>query len=92
MVLYVARNGNEVRTTYNVDGNPVLETRTEQNGENRVTRSWEYDASGNIRKAVAGGFCYTYSHDLNGNRTLKSGSWIGREGKAAEHKDIDKES
>ena len=27
-----------------------------------------------------------YSHDLNGNRTLKSGSRIGGEGKAAEHK------
>ena len=66
MVLHVDRNDNEVRTTYNVDGNPVLETGTDRNGENRVTRSFEYDASGNVRKAVAGGFCYTYEYRPDG--------------------------
>lgn len=74
MVLHVDRNGNEVRTTYNVDGNPVLETGTDRNGENRVTRKWEYDASGNVRKAVAGGFCYTYEYRPDGKLLKKSAS------------------
>ena len=74
MVLHVDRNGNEVRTTYNVDGNPVLETGTDRNGENRVTRSFEYDASGNVRKAVAGGFCYTYEYRPDGKLLKKSAS------------------
>ena len=74
MVLHVDRNDNEVRTTYNVDGNPVLETGTDQNGKNRVTRSFEYDASGNVRKAVAGGFCYTYEYRPDGKLLKKSAS------------------
>ena len=74
MVLHVDRNGNEVRTTYNVDGNPVVETGTDRNGENRVTRSFEYDASGNVRKAVAGGFCYTYEYRPDGKLLKKSAS------------------
>ena len=74
MVLYVDRNGNEVLTTYNVDGNPVLETGTDRNGENRVTRCFEYDASGNVRKAVAGGFCYTYEYRPDGKLLKKSES------------------
>lgn len=74
MVLHVDRNGSEVRTTYNVDGNPVLETGTDRNGENRVTRSFEYDASGNVRKAVAGGFCYTYEYRPDGKLLEKSAS------------------
>ena len=74
MVLHVDRNGSEVRTTYNVDGNPVLETGTDRNGENRVTRSFEYDASGNVRKAVAGGFCYTYEYRPDGKLLKKSAS------------------
>ncbi len=60
--------------TYNVDGNPVLETGTDRNGENRVTRSFEYDASGNVRKAVAGGFCYTYEYRPDGKLLKKSAS------------------
>ena len=74
MVLHMDRNGNEVRTTYNVDGNPMLETGTDRNGENRVTRSFEYDASGNVRKAVAGGFCYTYEYRPDGKLLKKSAS------------------
>ena len=74
MILHVDRNGSEVRTTYNVDGNPVLETGTDRNGENRVTRSFEYDASGNVRKAVAGGFCYTYEYRPDGKLLKKSAS------------------
>ena len=74
MALHVDRNGNEVRTTYNVDGNPVVETGTDRNGENRVTRSFEYDASGNVRKAVAGGFCYMYEYRPDGKLLKKSAS------------------
>ena len=74
MVLHVDRNGSEVRTTYNVDGNPVLEIGVDINGENRVTRSWEYDTAGNVRKAVAGGFCYTYEYRPDGKLLKKSAS------------------
>ncbi|WP_147525354.1 DUF6531 domain-containing protein, partial [Acetivibrio ethanolgignens] len=74
MALHVDRSGNEVRTTYNVDGNPVLEIGTDRNGESRATRSWEYDTSGNVRKAVAGGFCYTYEYRPDGKLLKKSAS------------------
>lgn len=43
MVFHVDRNGNQVLTTYNVDGNPVLERACDRIGEHEVTRSWEYD-------------------------------------------------
>ena len=61
MVLHVDRNGNEVRTTYNVDGNLVHLHMEHTDGEILAD--------------------LYYSHDLNGNRTLKSGSRIGGEGK-----------
>lgn len=74
MTLHIDRNGNQVRASYNVDGNPVMETGTDLNGENAVTRSWEYDASGRVKKAVAGGFCYTYEYRTDGKLIKKSSS------------------
>ena len=74
MTLHTDRNGNWVRTSYNVDGNPVIETGTDRNGENAVTRSWEYDAGGRVRKAVSGGFCYTYEYRADGRLARKSSS------------------
>lgn len=74
MVLHIDRNGNQVRTSYNVDDQPVLETAVDQDGLNPVTRSWEYDGSGNVIKAVAGGFCYTYVYRPDGKLLKKSSS------------------
>ncbi len=74
MTLHTDRNGNQVRASYNVDGNPVIETGTDRNGENAVTRSWEYDTSGHVRKAVSGGFCYTYKYRTDGKLEKKSSS------------------
>ena len=71
MVFHVDRNGKQVRTTYNVDGNPVLERACDYLGENEVTRSWEYDDIGNVKKAVAGGFCYTYEYRPDGKLIKK---------------------
>lgn len=74
MILHTDRNGNQVRTSYNVDDNPVLERGCDRNGENEVTRSWEYDEIGNMRKAVAGGFCYTYEYRPDGKLLKKASS------------------
>ena len=71
MVFHVDRNGKQVRTTYNVDGNPVLERACDYLGENEVTRSWEYDDIGNVKKAVVGGFCYTYEYRPDGKLIKK---------------------
>lgn len=74
MVLHIDRNGNRVRASYNVDGNPVMETGTDADGGNAVTRTWEYDAWGHVKKAVAGGFCYTYEYRADGKLVKKSSS------------------
>lgn len=74
MVFHVDRNGNQVRTTYNVDGNPVRECACDYLGENEVTRAWEYDDIGNVKKAIAGGFCYTYEYRPDGKLVRKSSS------------------
>lgn len=74
MILHTDRNGNQVQTTYNVDGNPVLETAKDPEGKHPVTRSWEYDPAGNVKKAVAGGFCYTYEYRADGKLMRKSSS------------------
>ena len=73
-ILHVDRIGNQVRTNYNVDGRPVLERACDYMGENEVSRSWEYDGIGNIKKAVAGGFYYTYEYRPDGKLIKKSSS------------------
>ena len=71
MVLHTDRNGNRVRTTYNVDGNPVLET-----GSNLVRLHLEKGGGETISDLY-------YEYDLNGNRTLKSGSCLLPDGSLA---------
>ncbi len=71
MVLHTDRNGNRVRTTYNVDGNPVLET-----GSNLVRLHLEKGGGETISDLY-------YEYDLNGNRTLKSGSCLLSDGSLA---------
>lgn len=39
-----------------------------------MTRSWEYDTAGNLKKAAAGGFCYTYEYRADGKMLKKSSS------------------
>ncbi|MEY8356558.1 RHS repeat-associated core domain-containing protein [Lachnospiraceae bacterium 54-53] len=73
-VLHLDRNGNQVKTSYNVDGNPVLEIGCDSEGRNPVTRSWEYDTYGLRKKAVAGGFCYSYEYRPDGKLIRKSSS------------------
>ena len=73
-VLYIDRNGSQVKTSYNVDGKPVLEIGEGPDGKGRVTRSWEYDTAGNLKKAAAGGFCYTYEYRSDGKMLKKSSS------------------
>ena len=73
-IFHEDRIGNQVRTTYNVDGRPVLERACDHMGENEVSRSWEYDGIGNVKKAVAGGFCYTYEYRPDGKLIKKSSS------------------
>ena len=59
---------------------------------NGIRTGYEYDTDGNLvhlhMERTDGEILADlyYSHDLNGNRTLKSGSRIGGEGKATEHK------
>ena len=74
MTLRTDRNGNRVRTSYNVDGEPVTETGTDADGGKTVTRIWEYDTWGHVKKAVAGGFCYTYEYRADGKLVKKSAS------------------
>lgn len=74
MVLHIDRNGNRVRASYNVDRNLVMEKGTDADGGNAVTRTWEYDAWGHVKKAVAGGFCYTYEYRADGKLVKKSSS------------------
>lgn len=73
-VLSFDRNGNQIKTTYNVDGNPVYEFGFDLKGDNHVTRSWEYDSFGMMKKAVSGGFSYTYEYRPDGKLIKKSSS------------------
>ncbi len=73
-VQHTDRNGNLVKTSYNVDGNPVYETGCDKKGEKLVTRSWEYDTFGMKKKAVSGGFSYSYEYRPDGKLLKKSSS------------------
>ncbi len=39
---------------------------TDQNGNRQVMGTWEYDSFGQLKKSVAGGFCYTYEYRPDG--------------------------
>lgn len=60
------RNGTLTETKYNVYGKPVMQTCTDQNGNCQIMSTWEYDSFGQLRKSVAGSFCYTYEYRPDG--------------------------
>ena len=60
------RNGTVTRTKYNVYGKPTMQTCTDQNGNRQVMGTWAYDSFGQLKKSVAGGFCYTYEYRPDG--------------------------
>ncbi|MFT4104627.1 MAG: DUF6531 domain-containing protein, partial [Lacrimispora sp.] len=74
MFLHTDRNGNQVKATYNMDDNRVLEIGCDAEGKNRETRTWEYDSFGQMKKAAAGGFCYTYEYRPDGKLLKKAAS------------------
>ncbi|MBD5515016.1 MAG: hypothetical protein HDR06_10300 [Lachnospiraceae bacterium] len=39
---------------------------TDRNGNRQVMGTWEYDSFGQLKKSVAGGFCYTYEYRPDG--------------------------
>lgn len=72
-VQHTDRNGTVTETKYNVYGQPVLQACTDKKGNRQVMGTWEYDDFGQLKKSVAGGFCYTYSYRPDG-RLLKKWS------------------
>ena len=72
--LHINRNGEEIRTTYNVDGNPVLELGKNQEGETVATRSWDYDSLGRVSNAKSGNFVYSYEYEADGKLKKKTSS------------------
>ena len=74
MTLHADRNGNQVRTSYNMDSKPVYKTGVDKDGKARVTNSFAYDSLGNLKKSLAGGFCYTYENRADGKLLRKSSS------------------
>ena len=60
------RNGTVKETKYNVYGKPTMQTCTDQNGNRQVMGTWAYDSFGQLKKSVAGGFCYTYEYRPDG--------------------------
>ena len=81
-------NGNMLAAYAHTPGGKLKEIRH----GNGIRTGYEYDTDGNLvhlhMEHTDGEILADlyYSHDLNGNRTLKSGSRIGGEGKATEHK------
>ncbi len=81
-------NGNMLAAYAHTPGGRLKEIRH----GNGIRTGYEYDTDGNLvhlhMERTDGEILADlyYSHDLNGNRTLKSGSRIGGEGKATEHK------
>jgi len=74
MILHTDRNGNQVKTTYNMDSNPVLETRSDRDGNRTETRCWEYNSLGQTVKSIAGSFYYTYEYRPAGKLLRKAAS------------------
>ncbi|MDE5909644.1 MAG: hypothetical protein K2H52_13020, partial [Lachnospiraceae bacterium] len=56
------RRGIATETKYNMYGQPVRQTCTDKKGNRHVMGTWEYDDFGQLKKSVAGGFCYTYAY------------------------------
>ena len=65
------RNGTVTRTAYNLYGQPTGKTCTDRDGRRRVMGTWEYDSLGRLKKAVAGGYRYTYGYRPDGKLLWK---------------------
>ena len=65
-IQHTDRNGTVTETRYNVYGRPVLQTCTDNKGNRHVMGTWEYDSFGQLKKSVAGDFCYTYEYRPDG--------------------------
>lgn len=58
-------------TKYNIYGQPTLQTCTDSKGDRHVMGTWEYDDFGQLKRSVAGGFCYTYEYRPDGKLLKK---------------------
>ncbi len=65
------RNGTVTQTRYNIYGQPVLKICTDAKGRREVMGTWEYDSFGQLKKSVAGGYCYTYEYRPDGKLLRK---------------------
>ena len=70
-VQHTDRKGTVTETRYNIYGQPTLQTCTDSRGERHVMGTWEYDDFGQLKKSVAGGFCYTYEYRPDGKLLKK---------------------
>ena len=70
-VQHTDRKGIVTETRYNIYGQPTLQTCTDSKGNRHVMGTWEYDDFGQLRKSVAGGFCYTYLYRPDGKLLKK---------------------
>ena len=70
-IRHTDRRGTVTETKYNVYGQPVLQVCTDRKGNRHVMGTWEYDDFGWLKKAVAGGFCYTYVYRPDGKLLKK---------------------
>lgn len=65
-VQHTDRKGTVTETSYNVYGKPVMQSCTDRQGRRQVMGTWEYDSFGQLKRSVAGGFCYTYEYRPDG--------------------------
>ncbi|MDE5907728.1 MAG: hypothetical protein K2H52_03125 [Lachnospiraceae bacterium] len=70
-IQHTDRKGTKTETKYNVYGQPVLKVCTDNQGKRHVMGTWEYDDFGQMKKAVAGGFVYTYAYRPDGKLLRK---------------------
>ena len=73
-IQHTDRRGIVTETKYNVYGQPVRRTCTDGKGKRHVMGTWEYDDFGQLKKSVAGGFCYTYIYRPDGKLLEKRSS------------------
>ncbi|MBR3607347.1 MAG: RHS repeat protein, partial [Lachnospiraceae bacterium] len=74
LIYHLDRKGTITETKYNLYGKPVLQICTDRKGNRQIMGSWAYDDFGQLKKAVAGGFCYTYVHRPDGKLLEKYSS------------------
>lgn len=70
-IRHTDRKGTVTETKYNVYGETVLQICIDQKGNRHVMGTWEYDDFGQMRRSVAGGFCYTYDYRPDGKLLRK---------------------